>query len=162
MNQTLEILDALDGTHDNFQEYRKIINLIVEHKDQNPDICIENCKALFEGISHMILRKIDVSYSFSSYKEKSVHALVNMMFTQLKDYAEVEEHSYIAIFAKEIGAIRNARGEISHGKPYPKDTASELMFANMIFNITDTYISYILKIYFSLKFEQGYKYENYE
>lgn len=164
MDKTLKILDGLGDTHEHFQEYRKVIELIVTHREDNPDICIESCKALFEGIAHVILRKLDNNYSFEHYKEKQVQKLVKEMFDQLKNHVEIEEHSYIQNFAKEIGSIRNERGEISHGKPYPKDIVSEIVFSNMVTSITDTYIAYILQIYFSIQFEEVvvYQYENYE
>lgn len=164
MKQTLQVLDGLGEAHEDFQEYRKLIDLVMAHREDNPDICIESCKSLFEGIAHMVLRRLDQDYSFTVYKEKSVHALVNMMFTRLKEQVAVEEHAPVAIFAKEIGAIRNARGEVSHGKPYPKDSVSEVFYARMVADITDIYIAYILNIFFSIKFEEAaaYPYEQYE
>lgn len=163
MKLTRNIINEHIEVFENFQYYHTILDLIEDNIKTNPDISIESCKSLFEGISKTILTILDFDY-LPSDKDKNVQQLVRKMLKKLKDFTEVEEFNYITTFVHEIGTIRNDRGDISHGRPAPKEVSSHVDFAIMVVNSTDNFISYILKLFFSIKFstDKQYKYDNYE
>ena len=164
MKLTRNIIDEHIEVFDSFQYYHTILDLIENNIIANPDISIESCKSLFEGISKSILSKLDIDYSPSEVEDKKVQQLVKRMFRKLKEFIDLEELNYISVFVAEIGTIRNKRGDISHGRPAPKEISSDVDFAKMIINITDNYVYYILKLFFSIKIEdeKQYKYDDYD
>ena len=54
MKQTKDILKILESRYTNIDYYQTIIEKIEENVESNPDICIESCKALLEGLSKFI------------------------------------------------------------------------------------------------------------
>lgn len=164
MKLTRTIIDEHIEVFDNFQYYHTILDLIESNLNTNPDISIESCKSLFEGISKSILSALDINYSPSEIEDKTVQQLVKRMFKKLKEFIEIEELNYISVFVSEIGTIRNKRGDISHGRPAPKEISSDVDFAKMVVNSTDNYVFYILRLFFSIKSEseKQYKYDDYE
>ncbi len=165
MKLTRNIINEHIEVFENFQYYHTILDFIEDNIKTNPDISIESCKSLFEGISKSILSVLDSNYSPAEIKKiKSVEQLVKKMFNKLKEFVDLEQFNYITTFVQEIGTIRNDRGDISHGRTAPKDISSQVEFAIMVVNSTDNFISYILNIYFSIerKTLNQYKYEDYE
>jgi hypothetical protein len=164
MKLTKDIINDNFEKYKNFQYYHTIIDLIEENILINPDITIESCKALFEGIAKTILSHIDIHYSNSGIENKTVQSLIKDMFCKLKIHIDVEEHNYISLFVKEIGSIRNKRGDISHGRPSPKEVVSDALYSKMVVNATDNYIFYILSLYFSIDFniKEIIKFDEYE
>lgn len=164
MKLTRNIINEHIEVFENFQYYHTILDLIEDNIKTNPDISIESCKSLFEGISKSILSALDINYSASEIEDKTVQHLLKRMFKKLKEFIEIEELNYISLFVAEIGTIRNKRGDISHGRPAPKEISSDVDFAVMVVNSTDNYIYYILKLFFSIegKSDNHYKYEDYE
>jgi len=49
-----------------------------------------------------------------------------------------------------LGELRNERGDISHGKAVPKKYISSRESAKMIMHVTDSIVTYILKLFFSI------------
>lgn len=164
MKLTRHIIDSHVEVFDNFQYYHTILDLIESNLESNPDISIESCKSLFEGVSKSILSHLDTYYSPSENEEKTVQQLVKKMLKKLKECIEIEELNYISVFVSEIGSIRNKRGDISHGRPSPKEISSDVGFATMIANSTDNFVSYILKLFFSIEIasDKQYNYNDYE
>ena len=164
MKLTRGLIDEHMEVFDNFQYYHTILDLIESNINTNPDISIESCKSLFEGVSKSILSTLDINYFPSEVEDKTVQQLVKRMFKKLKEFIDLEELNYISVFVSEIGTIRNKRGDISHGRPAPKEIKSDVDFAKMIVNATDNYVYYILKIFFSIEIEneKQYKYDDYD
>lgn len=164
MKLTRNIINEHIEVFENFQYYHTILDLIENNINTNPDISIESCKSLFEGISKSILSALDINYSASEIEDKTVQQLVKRMFKKLKEFIEIEELNYISVFVSEIGTIRNKRGDISHGRPAPKEISSDVNFAKMVVSSTDNYVFYILKLFFSIEIanENQYKYDDYD
>ena len=164
MKLTRNIINENIEVFKNFQYYHTILDLIESNINTNPDISIESCKSLFEGVSKSILSKLDNNYSPSEIEDKTVQHLVKRMFKKLKEFIEIEELNYISVFVSEIGTIRNKRGKISKGRQAPKEISSDIYFAKMVVNSTDNYVFYILRLFFSINFEEEkeYKYDDYE
>lgn len=158
MNLVKEVISQHRDEFENFEYYFKILELIETNLETHPDIAIESSKALFEGVSKTMLKSLNPSISTHQLEDMSIQQLIKALINELKRHIEIEELNYISVFAKEIGVVRNLRGEISHGRLSPKEIVSEINFAYMIANTTDVFVNYLLEIFFNLKKDVNEKY----
>jgi len=56
--------------------------------------------------------------------------------------------------------IRNRRGDISHGKLSPKEYFSDAQFSNLVMNITDNMLHYVLHCFSKVKAVKELEYED--
>lgn len=155
MKKIETLIIANNDKHPNFEEYFKIIGVIKENENTNPDICIESCKALIEGVSKTIYNKIDSSKSIAELdKYTSIEKLFKDAMSKL---AEKCDDNFEGDFVRQyssmihiIGEIRNKRGDISHGRVAPKPFYSSIKFASTVVTMTESILEYILVHYFQL------------
>jgi hypothetical protein len=76
MKHTREILKKLESYYLNIDYYYAIIDVIEGNADLNPDISIESCKALLEGLSKFIWRQIDKSYDAATADKMDFQQIV--------------------------------------------------------------------------------------
>jgi hypothetical protein len=147
MKQTKEILNRLENQYSNIDYYYTIIEKIEENVNTNPDIAIESCKALLEGMSKFIWKQIDNSYDPMVIDKMDFQPLVKQAVSKLGEFNEDIEVDFVNKVNKlivSIGEVRNKRGDISHGKLSPKEYISDAQFSNLVMNITDNMLYYIL------------------
>lgn len=149
MKQTTDILKALESRYTNIDYYQTIIQKIEENVESHPDICIESCKALLEGLSKFIWQQLDNSYDSIRVEkgEYKLQELFKCSLRQLSNKCELFEEDFInrtGSIIHLLGEIRTKRGDISHGKLSPKEHFSDLAFAKLAFNVTDGIASYLL------------------
>lgn len=168
------ILDGIDG-------YSLLIAKIENNVGLNPDIAIESCKSLIEGICKKSLELLDdeynnqksirkdcdnkfpflirrafdkvyrspieaeLHYSLCSLIEKKVAEEVtkNRLLT-LIDKNSYTIHNQIETVVKNISVIRDNRGDVSHGRIYPKKEESSIQLAKSIASITDGVCSFMI------------------
>ncbi len=118
----------------------------------HPDICIETCKALLEGIAKTIILGLDTSVVHGDLDKKDVEPLVKLAARLLRANDDVIEDNFVnrvGGLAHSLGALRNARGDISHGKAVPKIVESDANFARLCLQMTDAVTFYMLQSFFS-------------
>jgi hypothetical protein len=118
----------------------------------HPDICIETCKALLEGIAKTIILGLDATAAREDLDKKDVEPLVKMAGKLLRANDDIIEDHFvnrIGGLAHSLGALRNARGDISHGKAVPKIEESDRDFARLCLQMTDAVTFYMLQSFFS-------------
>jgi hypothetical protein len=155
MKKVETLITANIDNHSNFEEYFKIIGVIKENESTNPDICIESCKALIEGVSKTIYNKIDSSKSIAELdKYTSVEKLFKDAMSKLAEKCDDDfEGDFVRQYSSMIhviGEIRNKRGDISHGRVAPKPVYSSIKFASTVVKMTESILEYILEHYFQL------------
>ncbi len=163
MKQTKEILKALESRYTNIDYYQTIIQKIEENVESNPDISIESCKALLEGLSKFIWKQIDLSYDALIADKMDFHPVVRQAMTRLADYNEDIELDFVNKANKlivSIGEVRNKRGDISHGKLSPKEYFSDSQFAHLVMNITDNMLYYVLHSFSKVSLIKELEYED--
>lgn len=136
----------------------KIENNIIIH----PDIAIETCKAMIEGICKTILFRLNRSYDEMSVKEWVFQRIFSTSVNLIAENDNTFEADYIDNFKhiiKLLGEIRNKRGHISHGKSAPKNLNSSVEFAEFVEQFTSTILIYILKHFFNLRISLELKIE---
>lgn len=163
MKQTKEILNQLKNQYTNIDYYNIIIEKIEENVNSNPDISIESCKSLLEGISKFILKQIDAAYDAEKINGLDFQPLVKHSMTKLSQLNQDIEIDFINKTNKlivSIGDVRNKRGDISHGKLSPKDLFSDINFSNLVMNMTDSLMFYILNCFSKVQPVRELKYED--
>ena len=162
-----EILD----NNDEFKDYYFLIEKTEKYLDILPDISIECCKSLFEGLSKNILLKLTAKFDSNHVNNMPVDSVVNNMLIELSNKLKFGEsfEKKLAIFkketiefVKEIRTIRNKRGDISHGRNYPKLDFSTTNEAKSIVISTDIFLSKILSYYFLIEKPKLYLYEDFD
>jgi hypothetical protein len=118
----------------------------------HPDICIEMCKALLEGIAKTIILGLDPTATRNDLDKREVEPLVKLAGKLLRENDDVIEDNFVnrvSGLAHSLGALRNARGDISHGKAAPKMEESDRDFARLCLQMTDAVAFYMLQSFFS-------------
>lgn len=163
MKQTKEILAHLENQYTNIDYYYTIIEKIEENTNSNPDIAIESCKALLEGLSKFIWKQIDNSYDSVATDKMDFHPIVRSAVSKLGELNEDVEVDFVNKVNKlivSIGEIRNKRGDISHGKLSPKEYVSDAQFANLVVNITDNILHYVLHCFSKVTHAKELEYDD--
>ena len=165
MNQTKDILKALESRYTNIDYYQTIIQKIEENVESHPDISIESCKALLEGLSKFILQQIDTNYDFKRVEkgEIKLQELFKHSLKQLSNKCELFEEDFINRVGSIIhllGEIRTKRGDISHGKLSPKEHFSDLAFAKLVYNVTDGIAFYLLHCFNTIPIDKELEYKD--
>jgi len=158
MEKLRSVISANLNKHAHFEEYFKIITVIEEHETNNPDICIESCKALVEGISKTILVSLDNTKTPKNIDKDDLPKLFKETMRKLAEECKDLEGDFAARFSgiiQVIGEIRNKRGDISHGRIAPKHIFSSAKLATTVVNMTESMLEYILEHYFSLAQTKG-------
>lgn len=133
-----------------FDYYIALLQKAENNQDVQPDICIEVCKSLIEGASKVILIERG-SDTKEELEKKNVNALVKEATKLLKQDDNVIEDDFIrrcASLAQALGALRNARGDISHGRSVPKEPKSTDKLSKLVLNMTESILYYMLDAFF--------------
>lgn len=151
MIQTKQIIADNKATFSDFEDYYRIIEVIEEKLEHSPDMTIESCKALVEGISKTIMNKLEPETPHKS----DAHHIVKQSLNAIEKYIFLEKEFVrsASSMIMEIAKIRNLKSDISHGREVPKANKSDINLAKMIMKITDEMVYYILNIYFNITLE---------
>jgi len=163
MKQTKEILKQLESQYANIDYYNILVDKIEENVNSNPDISIESCKSLLEGLSKFIWKQIDITYDPIIADKMEFHPLVRQAVNKLGNLNEDIEVDFVNKVNKlivSIGEVRNKRGDISHGKLSPKEYISDAQFSNLIMSITDNILYYILHCFSKVTPSKDLEYED--
>src|SRR5690554_1527017 len=155
--------------------YLTLIDKIEENKSIHPDIAIETCKSLLEGLCLKGLSLLSDKYNkskslrtkckndlkvltntafdevYTDYVESQVHeSLANMLIDisvaqKIKDNAKRKVREQTIEAVAKVSAIRNERGDISHGRVYPKRQESSIALSKSICSITDGICSFMIE-----------------
>ena len=135
-----------------FRYYLPLMKKAERNVSNHPDICIETCKSLVEGISKTIILTLDESVSPDEIKDLKMSPLVKRAGILLQQDDTVIEEGFVtrvASVAQFIGVLRNERGDISHGRAVPKKLQSNDMLANAILQVSSGLLIYMLDTYFA-------------
>ena len=164
MKKTRQIIDDYKAGFSEFQYYHNILDKIEENREKMPDIAIESCKSLVEGVSKTILNKLKVAYSDKGVGADTARNLFKKVLDSIPSAVscDVEFVDKICALITRMTEIRNKRGDISHGRLSPKEEESDKSLAEFIAHVTDGTIYYLLKIYFTadLSYLEEMKYED--
>lgn len=140
--------------HEHFAYYEGIIDVIEQKIESHPDICIESCKSLIEGVSKTIIKRLDVTANDADLNKMDVMPLFKRAANKLAEYDKELEPDFInrtASLIQNFGQVRNERGDISHGRAAPKEVYSSPQFSNLVARVTEALSFYVLEHFFRLQ-----------
>ncbi len=133
--------------HHNLEYYHSHLTLIEGYIEEKPDISIETCKALIEGVSklalHLLAQKPIDSHNNANFDDLFRRALSELQ--KGRGYSDVDLIKRLGSVVQYIGEIRNSHSDISHGRASLKDQVSDADFAELIIGVTDNLCTYMLR-----------------
>lgn len=155
MKLVRETINKNISSYPDFEYYFTILDKIEQHEITQPDICIESCKSLIEGVSKSVIIRLDNTISQKEVNKMDLLPLYRKAMNVLSDKSNEEiELDFLIRFSQIIqilGELRNQRGDISHGKSVPKENVSSQYFAQTIKGFTDHIVFYILNHFFLIE-----------
>lgn len=118
---------------------------------RHPDISIETCKALLEGISKTVLMHTKPEWSRHQIENMKFVPLITHAMQDLRENDDVVEDQFkghVVSFGRSLATLRNHRSDISHGRGAPKEAESSKRFAALCFQTTEAVALYMLESYF--------------
>ena len=147
--------------------YDSLCDVVENYVDEKPDVTIETCKSLIEGISKLAIHLLaqEPLHKLNSWKFEVLfkQALEEIRSAGNSDF-EFDE-SMVKRFGSAVGylaEIRNKHGDISHGKASLKEQINDSDLAEMVIGITDSIGTYMLKKLDFLVSDSIIQYSEYE
>ena len=154
MQTVRRLISDNQDQYEHFSYYEGIIDVIEEKIQTHPDICIESCKSLIEGVSKTIIKKLDNTANDKDLNKLDVMPLFKRAANKLAEFDNELELDFVnrtASLIQNFGHIRNERGDISHGRAAPKEIFSSPQFSSLVARVTEALTFYILEHFFRLK-----------
>lgn len=131
-----------------FSAYERQVSLIEESVESNPDLCVEACKSLIEGICKTILTNKGVDYLKYNKFQVLVKVTIESMLTENDSHGDAlsEIARRISSVAQKISEIRDSAGFASHGQDIEHVSISYSL-ALLTSRITDVIGGFILHFY---------------
>ena len=127
--------------------YKSHLSLVENYIDEKPDISIETCKALIEGISKLSLHLLNHE-PLHSHKNEKFTSLVKKALLELqkgRGFSDAEMCRRLSGVVDYIGTVRNEHCDIGHGRASLKDQVNDAEFADLIVGVTDNICTYMLR-----------------
>ena len=162
MNKLKKLI--IDNNDYNLFYYNSFLNIINEYEKEKPDISIETCKSLIEGVSKLILNILEQEPIHVLDSSKDFQSLFKRAFKVIEDKTE---NPYIGIVDRLgavihlVGEIRNKQGDLAHGRSSLKVQKNREDFSELIIGITEPICVYMIKNLCELSIKK-IKYDDYE
>lgn len=147
-----------------FEYYIPIIEKAERNQESHPDIAIECCLSLIQGISKTIILKLDTTADPNKLENDNTESRVHHQFKRAAELLKVNDDIYETAFTgscsgltSALAKLRNARGDISHGRAVPKILQSDIELARLIMEITDSLLRYTLGSFFAIDLDKKAK-----
>lgn len=154
MQTVKDLINRFSAQHAEFLYYIPIIEKAERNEGDHPDIAIECCSALFQGIAKSIVYRLDPACDRGAFEEKSIHQQVKAMAILLRTNDDVFEDEFVRnceTLARNIGTLRNSRGDISHGRSVPKELQSDRSLSRLVLNLSEGLLRYALASFYALQ-----------
>ena len=153
MRAVRELLDEQMSRHADFAYYIPLLEKAERNQLPHPDICIETSKSLLEGVAKTIINRLDPDRTREDIDGKDLSPLVKDAAKLLQandDQFEADFTTRCVSLAYALGQLRNARGDISHGKAVPKQYCSSSDLARFVMDMTEGLLLYMLKSFYTI------------
>lgn len=143
-----------------FEYYLPIVDKALNYENSRPDTAIECCNSLLQGFSKTIVLNLDQKATreeLDTQSEAKSDKLNKRALLCLKMNDDVYEDDFArrgASLALSIATLRNARGDISHGKAVPKISNSDKSLAVVTNEMAGSILRYMLSSYLKIKNNQ--------
>jgi hypothetical protein len=160
MQTLIELIERHADENSELRYYIPIIEKAEHNEEQHPDICIECCASLFQGVSKTIVNRLNPPEDKKAFENSAIGWQVKQALQCLasKDggVTEIDFPRRVESLVQIVGELRNQRGDISHGRAVPKELQSDRSLARLVLNVTEPVLRYMLATYFALKPERTF------
>jgi hypothetical protein len=167
----MESLEALVKRHlkqfPDFQYYGAFAEFIsaIEnyHQDLHTGVSLDCCNSLLQSICKTIITQIDPGVEGQSLNKGAKSETNNLICQAAKllqkndDVYERDFISKLSQIGKHINELRNARGDLSHGKYIPKELLNDQDLSRLLREITESLGRYLISSFFSFELEKYQK-----
>ncbi|RAK51308.1 abortive infection family protein [Phenylobacterium deserti] len=154
MQSLRELIERHSDENSEFRYYIGNIEKAERNEIDHPDVTIECCAALFQGLSKTIVKRLAPEQYGSEFENLSIGRQVKAALRCLAAGDETVELAFPVAaenLVRIIGELRNQRGDISHGRLVPKELQSDRSLARLVLNVTEPLLRYMLATYFALQ-----------
>src|SRR5689334_1230734 len=156
MQTLIELIERHADENSELRYYIAIIEKAERNEEQHPDICIECCASIFQGVSKTIVHRLEslTLDDRTQFEKESIQRQAKRALRCLAASDSLVELGFpVAVenLVRVLGELRNDRGDISHGRAVPKELQSDRSLARLVLNITESVVRYMLASYFALK-----------
>ncbi len=165
----MDSLEALVKRHlkefPDFQYYGAFAEFIsaIEnyHQDLHTGVSLDCCNSLLQSICKTIITQIDPLVEVGKLdkgSESTTNSLVSKTAHLLKKNDDVYERGFISEITKLgrcIADLRNARGDVSHGRRIPKELINDQDLARLLRESTESLARYLISSFFSFQLERA-------
>ena len=144
-----------------FEYYIPIIEKAERNQEPHPDITVECCLSLIQGVSKTIIldldEKADPRKLESDRNESCAHHQFKRATELLKENNDIYETAFTGScsgLVSTLATLRNTRGDISHGRAVPKVLQSDVGLARLVMEITDSLLRYTLGSFFAINLDK--------
>lgn len=167
----MESLETLVERHLNefpdFQYYGAFAEFIgaIEnyHLDLHTGVSLDCCNSLLQSICKTIITQIDPGVEIGTLDKGSsstTNSLVSKAAKLLQKNDDIYEKGFISEITKLgrcIADLRNARGDVSHGRRIPKELINDQDLSRLLREITESLSRYLISSFFSFALEKKSK-----
>lgn len=153
MKQAVELIVNNAERYPEFRYYISLMKKAERNLSNQPDICIETCKSLLEGISKSIIERLDAAAIREDLDRKDVGPLIKQAARLLRKADNVIEDDFVtrcSSVAHALGTLRNERGDISHGKAVPKTAFSNDRLSALCMSMSENVLCYMLDAFYGI------------
>jgi hypothetical protein len=154
MEPAIKIIVENAAEYPAFRYYIRLMKKAERNLNSQPDICIEICKSLIEGVAKTIILDFEPGIDRKKLNGMDVSPLTKKACQYLRQDNTVIEDEFtrrVASTVEFMGVLRNERGDISHGKSVPKTPQSDDKLSGIIFHIASGLLTYMLDSFFVTK-----------
>lgn len=133
------------------------------HQDLHTGISLDCCNSLLQSICKTIITQIDPTVEIETLDKGSsgtTNSLVSKVAKLLQKNDDIYEKGFISEITKLgrcIADLRNARGDVSHGRRIPKELVNDQDLSRLIREITESLSRYLISSFFSFALEKQSK-----
>lgn len=127
--------------------YNELLDIIDAHHDKKPDTSVETCKAIIEGISKLILHKIDriqIQILDKWGFDKLIKRAIDSLQKSTNNINEGLLSQLLKVF-QFINIDRNDHCDIGHGRASVKEQINCSDYSLMVSGLTESVAVYLLK-----------------
>lgn len=154
MQSVKALIQRYAGQNAEFLYYIPIIEKAERNEIDHPDITIECCCSLFQGISKSIVHRLDPNCDKDVFEGETLPQQVKMAMRCLRENDDAFEDMFVRnceTLARNIGTLRSARGDISHGRAVPKILQSDRSLSRLVLSLSEALLHYTLASFFALQ-----------
>jgi len=139
-----------------FAAFIRAIEIYHQELDSHTGVTADCCNSLIQSICRTIITQMTPETAVSLEEDRTDQLVrkVTQLLQHNDDEYERDFTSQLGKIGVRINAVRNARGEISHGRAIPKELVHDQDLSRLLREITESLARYLLSSFFCLRMQK--------